>query len=72
MRRLTLQIDDMSCGHCVEAVHRALVALPGVEVESVEIGRARVRFDETATTPAALAGAVSDAGYSASLRDVPG
>jgi copper chaperone CopZ len=72
MAKLTLQIDGMSCGHCVGAVHRALAALPGVEVESVEIGRARVRFDETATSPAALVGAVRDAGYSASLGDVAG
>jgi copper chaperone len=72
MTRLTLQIDGMSCGHCVEAVRRALVALPGVEVESVEIGQARVRFDKTATSAAALTGAVSDAGYSASLGDVAG
>jgi copper chaperone len=70
MTHLTLHVDGMSCGHCVEAVRRALATLPGVEVESVEIGRARVRFDETETTPAALAGAVSDAGYSASLGDV--
>jgi copper chaperone len=72
MTSLTLQIDGMSCGHCVEAVRRALAALPGVEVESVEIGQARVRFDETTTNPAALTGAVGVAGYSASPDDVAG
>jgi len=72
MTGLTLRIDGMSCGHCVEAVRRALAALPGVQVEAVQIGWARVRFDETATSPTALAVAVSDAGYSLRLDDVDG
>ena len=39
MRDLTLQIEGMSCSHCLNAVSRALVDLPGVEVQSLGIGR---------------------------------
>jgi copper chaperone CopZ len=66
MRRLTLHIEGMSCGHCLNAVSRALAALPGVEVESVRIGRAELRYDESITAPSRIEGAVADAGYRAS------
>ena len=65
MQHATLHIDGMSCGHCLNAVNRALSAVPGVEVESVQIGRARVRYDEGTTSPAALEAVVSEAGYRA-------
>ena len=44
MRHLTLHIDGMSCGHCLNAVNRALAGLPGVEIESVRIGRADLQL----------------------------
>ena len=68
MQHTTLYIDGMSCGHCLNAVNRALSAVPGVEIESVQMGRAEVRYDESATSPAALEAAVSEAGYRASAR----
>lgn len=63
MERLTMQIDGMSCGHCVKAVRDALTELPGVEVERVEIGTATVSFDPARTPATELADAVRDAGY---------
>lgn len=66
MRQVTLHIEGMSCGHCVNAVNRALSEVPGAEVESVRVGRAEVRYDETTTDPARLVAAVEDAGYRAS------
>lgn len=63
MSELTLQIDGMSCGHCLNAVNRALSGHPGVTVSSVQIGRAELSFDPARTTAEALAGAVRDAGY---------
>src|SRR3954469_14557094 len=65
MKDLTLHIEGMSCGHCLNAVNRALGSLPGVQVESVQMGRAALRYDETRTTPGAVAAAVADAGYRA-------
>lgn len=65
MKSTTLHIEGMSCGHCLNAVNKALGALTGVSVESVQMGRAAVRYDESVTSAEAIAGAVTDAGYRA-------
>ncbi len=67
MRPATVHIEGMSCGHCLNAVHRALRAIPGVEIESVQMGRAQLRYDEQTTTPSALEAAVAEAGYRATV-----
>lgn len=59
-----LHIEGMSCRHCVDAVEGGLKALPGVEVEEVAIGRARVTYEQNEVTPDDLREAVEDAGYS--------
>jgi copper chaperone CopZ len=63
--RIDLQIDDMSCGHCVAAVSKALEAVPGVTVSDVRLGSATVQADLDVTTAQAIAKAVKDAGYEA-------
>ena len=65
MRNLTLAIEGMSCGHCLNAVNRALDGLPGVHVSAVKIGRADLRYDETLVDPSRIESAVSEAGYPA-------
>ncbi len=65
MRSLTLDIEGMSCGHCLEAVSRALGELPGVLVDSVTMGRAKLQYDERALEPARIEAAVADAGFRA-------
>ena len=67
MRHITLNISGMSCGHCLNAVNQALSRVPGLEIESVRMGRADLRYDETVTTPDAITSAIADAGYQASL-----
>ncbi|HEY7502775.1 MAG TPA: heavy-metal-associated domain-containing protein [Gemmatimonadales bacterium] len=68
MRQATLHIDGMSCGHCLNAVNRALSAVPGVRIDAVRIGRAEVSYDDTTTTPSDLETAVAEAGYRATVR----
>ena len=67
MQDLTLHIEGMSCGHCLNAVNRALAAVPGVEIGSVRIGRAELRYDERAVDPGRIAEAVTGAGYRATV-----
>jgi len=67
MRQITLHIDGMSCGHCLTAVSQALGRLPGVEIESVRMGRAELRYDDAVTTPETITNAVADAGYRATI-----
>lgn len=63
MNRMTLKIDGMSCGHCVGAVKRALGEMPGVDVEDVSIGVARIVYDPATTSTSAIADAIADEGY---------
>lgn len=63
--KVTLHIEGMSCGHCLNAVNRALAGLPGLEIESVKIGRADVVYDEHTLDPSRIEAAVTDAGYRA-------
>lgn len=69
MTNVLLDIQGMTCNHCVLRVQQALSAVPGVEKAQVTLqpGRARVAFDESAATTQALADAVAKAGYSASV-----
>ena len=63
METLTMRIEGMSCAHCVRAVRDALVEVPGVQVERVDVGSATVRFDPAVTRRDQVAEAVRDAGY---------
>lgn len=63
MKTQELTIQGMSCGHCVMHVRKALAKLNGLNVESVEIGKALVNFDETIVTREHIAKAIEEAGY---------
>ena len=59
---LTLEVKGMTCGHCANAVTRALKEIdPGAEVRvDLEAGRVQV---ETSASGTAVAAAVTEAGY---------
>jgi copper chaperone len=63
MKTQELTIQGMSCGHCVMHVKKALGGLSGLQTENVEIGKARVTFDETKVTRESIAKAIEEAGY---------
>jgi copper chaperone len=56
------KIEGMSCNHCVMAVKRELSKLNLTKME-VEIGAAKVNFDETKTSLSEIENAISNAGY---------
>lgn len=66
MKAQELKIQGMTCGHCVMSVRKGLSTIPGLVVESVEIGKAVVRYDETRVKTEAITRAVEEAGYSVS------
>jgi copper chaperone CopZ len=68
VRQATLHIEGMSCGHCLNAVNRALSSVPGVRIDAVRIGRADVSYDDTTTTASDLENAVVEAGYRATVQ----
>lgn len=65
MASLTLDIEGMSCGHCLNAVNKALSGLDGVTVKEVRMGRATVDYDPQRVGQDDIVEAVGDAGYRA-------
>ena len=61
---ITLAIDGMTCGHCVQAVTKALSAVPGVTVRAVAVGSAVIEAADGWAAGKAVA-ALEDAGYPA-------
>lgn len=59
----TIEIEGMSCGHCVQAVKRALEQTEGVEVHEVTIGSACVSYDPDEPVRPAVVQAIEDAGF---------
>ena len=61
--RREMRIEGMSCQHCVMAVRRALDAVGGVRVESVDVGRAVVFYDPSRVGELRLRAAIEAEGY---------
>ena len=68
MNKIELVIEGMSCEHCVAAVSEALAELPGISVDEVRVGEARVRYDPGQVSPEQIALAIEDAGYAAQAK----
>ncbi len=69
IKTITLAIDGMSCGHCVQAVTKALSAVPGLKVHSVVVGSAVIEASDSLATSKAVA-ALDEAGYPAKTLGV--
>ena len=65
MLHLTLQIDGMSCGHCVARVEKTLSKLDGVYPGRVAVGSAEIDYDPARTPFECIRLALDDAGYTA-------
>lgn len=63
MEQLHLQIQGMSCGHCVSRVREGLSRVAGVEVGPVAVGSAEVRYDPARTSQSQIVQTVEDLGY---------
>ncbi len=62
MKSHELSIQGMSCNHCIMHVKEALEGVDGVEVEDVQIGKARVWYDDEKVART-LEQRVEEAGY---------
>jgi copper chaperone len=63
MKDIVIAIGGMSCGHCLNAVNRALAGIGQIKVTSVQMGRAELRVPEDAAVVAQVYAAIEDAGY---------
>jgi copper chaperone len=68
LTEFTLRIDGMHCGSCIRRVSRALSSAPGMTVEEVRIGAARLTSKEDSPPIESALAALAKAGYTAHLE----
>ncbi|WP_308296394.1 heavy-metal-associated domain-containing protein [Rhizobacter sp. J219] len=61
----TFEVSDMTCGHCVSAVTRAVKAVDPAANVSVSLATKRVEVDSTTLDAQVIREAIAEAGYSA-------
>jgi copper chaperone len=60
---VTFEVNDMTCGHCVGAITKAVAFVdPGAKVQ-VDLASHRVQIEPTASTVAVLSDAIKTAGF---------
>ena len=69
-RIVVLDVGGMTCSLCPITVRKALEHVPGVLEAKADYasGRAEAKYDPERTSPHALAKAVSDAGFTATVK----
>lgn len=65
METITLNVQGMSCGHCVNAVETSVGKIDGVASVDVNLDAAQVQvaFDATKTSQQAIVNEIEDQGY---------
>jgi len=65
MQNVTLNVQGMSCGHCVNSVEKNVGALTGVEQVKVNLadGLVDVAFDESQVSLDQIKETIDDQGY---------
>jgi len=57
------KIEGMSCNHCVMAVKKELSKVENLDVQDVQIGSAKVAYEEAKVSQEAIRSAIETAGY---------
>ncbi|GGC12070.1 heavy metal transport/detoxification protein [Oxalicibacterium flavum] len=63
----TMQVENMSCGHCVNAVTKAVQAVDAQAAVNVDLAQKTVKVESGAPLDA-VAAAIVDAGYPVTAR----
>ncbi len=63
MAETRIEIEGMSCQHCVMAVKKALGGVPGILESDVQIGNASVKYDEAKIKKEDIETKIEKAGY---------
>jgi len=61
---LTFEVNDMTCGHCVSSITRAVRAIDQGAQVTVDLATRRVSIEPTASDRSELSQAIREAGYS--------
>ena len=60
---ITFEIQDMTCGHCVATITRAVQAIDKEARVEADLARHRVGIESRASDPQAIKAAIEEAGY---------
>ena len=60
----TFQVDDMTCGHCVSTITKALASVDKRAQVNVDLATRRVEVSSSEADEAQLQEAIKEAGYS--------
>jgi len=65
VERQTIKVEGMSCGHCKNAVEKAVKALAGVSLAEVDLAAKKltVEYDRAQTTLAQIKEVIEAEGY---------
>ena len=63
MDAVHLNIEGMTCEHCVRAVDGRLRKTPGVQVDKVVVGAVDLHYDKSRITLDEISELISDEGY---------
>lgn len=66
-----IKIDGMTCGGCVASVHAATGEIDGLDIITVDLADnlATVSFDDSKTSAEAIASAIEEAGFDATVAN---
>jgi copper chaperone len=63
MEAVHLNIEGMTCEHCVRAIDNRLRRTPGVQVDRVTVGSVDLKYDRAKISLEEISEAISDEGY---------
>lgn len=61
----TFEVNDMTCGHCVGAVTKAVKGVDPAAYVSVSLATKRVEVDSATADVSSIRAAIAEAGYTA-------
>jgi copper chaperone len=67
---ITLEVKDMSCGHCVSAINNAVLAADGNATVQIDLATKRVQLQPASADTAVLMAAIEGAGYTPVLIEL--
>ena len=61
---ITFEVNDMTCGHCVGVISKAVANIDAGAKVQIDLGNHRVHIEPATATAEQLSDAIKDAGYS--------
>lgn len=63
MKHITLQVNGMSCQHCVRAIEDALKSLGATGKVNLDQGSVHIEYNESETSLESIKDTIEDQGY---------